>query len=68
VWAVRRLAKLAGDQDEFLTGLLTDAQLDAARITIRGDRATVHVPGVDPEYMVRQDGRWLVGPDPDGFS
>lgn len=66
--AVRRLEKLAGDSDEFAAGVLSDEQIDAATITIDGDRATVRIAGEDPEYMVRQDGRWLVGPDPKGFS
>ena len=66
--AVRRLDRGAGGDDGLAADALTDAQIDGARVTIRGDRATLRVAGSEPEHMVRQEGRWLVGPDPEGFG
>ena len=45
----------------------SDAKIDAARIVIHGDRATVSIPGEDVEHMIRQDGHWLVGYNPKGL-
>ncbi len=64
---IRIVEKAAGAKDAFSENVLTAGQIDAAKIAIRGDRAAVSV-GDDLHLAVRQEGHWLVGPDPEGLA
>ena len=45
------------------------AELAAARIAIRGARATIRVKGDEPGEFIREEGRWLVAADEsEGFT
>lgn len=46
----------------------TASQLAAAVVTVKGDRATVRIPGQDTGHFVHEEGHWLVAPDPEGIS
>jgi len=66
--AIRRLEEVSGDKDAFIAETPSDADIAAARISIRGERATARFGTVPAERLVRQDGHWLVGPSPEGFT
>ena len=70
--SMRALAKLADgdDADLAFTGEVPSAAaLAAARVSIRGARATVRVKGEDPGHFVREEGHWRVGAEPsEGFT
>ena len=67
-WVHRKLERLVGDKGAFADELPSAARIDAARVSIRGDRATLHLPGDDAAALIRQDGHWLVGADAVGMS
>lgn len=65
-WAHRQIERLVGEKDSFGAEMPSAAQIDAAKVSIRGDRATVHLAG-DAGPMIRQDGHWLIGAG-EGFT
>jgi ketosteroid isomerase-like protein len=68
IQALRRIDKLAGDQRPFGAHTPTSAEVEAARVSIRGANATVRVPGDEAQEFVRRDGHWLIGPDRQSIS
>jgi len=65
--ALQTLVSLARDSDErgdLFGDLPTRAQIKTARVTVRGSRASVAVPGQSPAPMIRIDGRWLLDAEP----
>ena len=56
----RKLELVIGDKGGFAGEAPSAAQIDAAKVSIRGDRATVRLAGGDSQRMIRQDGHWLV--------
>lgn len=61
--AVQRIEQLAGDERPFGNHVPRAAELAAARVSVRGDRATIRVRGEAPQAFVRSDGRWLIAAD-----
>jgi len=68
---LRALAKLGdGDGDlAFPSSAPSAGELAAAKVTIRGDRATVSVPGEEAGRFVREEGQWRVAAEKsEGFT
>lgn len=64
--SIRALSKLgeADDAMGFASKVPSAAELARADIAIRGERATVSIPGEEPGRFVREEGHWLVAADP----
>jgi hypothetical protein len=65
---VHRQIARSGDGEVSVDDAPEAAAVDAAKVSIRGARATVKVAGHRPRHFVREDGHWLVGPDPEAFG
>ena len=63
--AWRALESLTTETDDkgFASEIPTLAQMRAARVVVRGDRATVTGRGLDATRMLRLNGRWLIDAD-----
>ena len=64
-WVHRKLERIIGTKGGFADEAPSVARIDAAKVSIRGDRATVGLPG-DDWHLIRQDGHWLMAGDPEG--
>lgn len=66
--ALRELTSLQGFRAA-VAELPSARQVARGRVAIRGDRATLRIPGVaEPQRFVREEGRWLGARDPDAFA
>ena len=66
-WVHRKLERIIGTKGGFADEAPSVARIDAAKVSIRGDRATVGLPG-DDWHLIRQDGHWLMAGDPEGVT
>ena len=60
VWVHREVSRIAGDDDLFAGNAIPATRIDAAKVSIRGDRATVPIAGEDTQRLIRQEGHWLM--------
>ena len=66
-WVHRKLERIIGKKAAFADEVPSAARIDAAEVSIRGDRATVSLPG-DDERLIRQDGHWLMAGEEKGIT
>jgi hypothetical protein len=64
----RRLARIIGKKGGFAADTPSVTRIAAAKVAIRGDRATVRLASDDSRRMIRQDGHWLMDADEEGIS
>jgi hypothetical protein len=67
-WVHRKLERIMGEKGAFADEAPSDAQIDAADVTIAGHHATVRLAGDDSQRLVRQDGHWLIDAEEEGIT
>ena len=66
--ALRAVLRVGGSRGAFTGAVPTAAQLATAEVTVRGRTAQVAITGRDAGHFVREQGHWLVAPDPETVS
>lgn len=67
-WVHRKLERILGEKAAFGDEAPSAAQIDAAKVSVRDDHATVRLAADDSRRMIRQDGHWLVDAEAEGIT
>ena len=67
-WVHRKFERILGGKARFADEAPPAAQIDAAKVVVRGDHATVRLGADDAQRMIRQDGHWLVDGEEEGIT